>query len=121
MNPNAVAIDIQAAMPKDGNAVSMQLVPDTKALYGTVTAALSTASTITFQTASTTLPATSLIEVNALTAGVYLRWGTTAAAASSTNFDEYIQSGTTRHYAVPAGILAASFYSLTGSAVIIEK
>jgi hypothetical protein len=122
MNPNAVAIDIQAAMPRDGNAVAMQLTPDTKALKATYNASISSTAAVTLQTANTTTgtSATSLIEVSAITGGVFLKW-TSAASAATDGFDEYVQAGTTRHYAVPAGILIAQFISATGTLVLIEK
>jgi len=63
---------------------------------------------------------TSFLEVNAITNGLYMRY---AATASSTNFDEYIQSGATRHYVVPMGVTVISFIGDAGTAKLrlIEK
>ncbi len=108
-------------MPKDGNANAMQLTPATPALAVT-NESVTTHAEITLQVASATtgLPATSLIEVSAITNGICLRW---TSVATTSAFDEFIQAGTTRHYRVPVGVLVVSLVSQTGSAtaIVIEK
>ncbi len=106
---------IQAAMPRDGNANAMQLVPDTAALAVTNNGSISSHVEITLQATTT------LIEVSALSQGIFLRYGSTAVTTSA--FDEYIQAGTTRHYKVPAGITAVSVLQQAASAtlILIEK
>lgn len=121
MTTDQAPVRLQANMPKDGNAVSMQLTPGTLALAVTNTS-VATHSEITLQTASATtgLPATSLLEVSAITNGICLRWTSTATTSA---FDEFIQAGTTRHYRVPVGVLVVSLVAQTGSAtaIVIEK
>lgn len=89
-------------VPKDGNSVSLPLTPSALALAVTNNASLSSAQTITFN-ASTTF-----IEVNALSQGVFLRWG---AVPTSSAFDEYIQAGMTRHYVIPNDATTGVRYS----------
>lgn len=117
-----MAIELNATMPRDGNATAFPLVPDTKALKATYNTNISTALAVTLQTANTTtgLPATSLVEVSAITGGIFLRWTSTASAATD-GFDEFIQAGTTRHYVVPNGVLIVSLISATGTLALIEK
>lgn len=107
------------SMPKDDNATSMQLVPDKTAL------AITYDTTISSETEITLNAATRLIEVNAINEGVFLKYKTVAGgtAVSSTNFDEYIQSGSTRHYKIPLGItvIAVIERTTTANVVIIEK
>lgn len=112
----------QASMPRDGDSYPMQLTPGTVALKATYNTSISSNLAVTLQVASTTtgLPATSLIEVNAITGGIFLKWTSTASAATD-GFDEYIQAGTTRHYRVPTGVLIANFISATGTLALIEK
>lgn len=116
-NPLAdqAAITIQAAMPRDGNATAMQLVPATAAKAVTNNSSISSHVEITLQATTT------LIEVSALSQGIFLRYGSTAVTSSA--FDEYIQAGTTRHYKVPAGITAVSVLQQAASAtlILIEK
>lgn len=63
---------------------------------------------------------TTLIEVNAIGAGVFLKY---AAGATSSDFDEYIQEGQTRHYVRPSGVTVVSLIGRTsgGSAIVIQK
>ena len=113
--PDQTPLKIQATMPRDGNATAMQLVPDTTALAVTNNGSIGSSTTVTLQAT------TSLIEVSALSQGVYLKYGTTAVTSS--NFDEYIQAGTTRHYKIPAGITAVTVLqqAATATVIIIEK
>lgn len=64
--------------------------------------------------------ATSLIEVNAIYSGIFLKYAT---GVTTSNFDEFIQEGQTRHFVKPFGVTAISYIGRTtgGAAVIIEK
>lgn len=110
-----------ASLPRDNNQTGMQLTAPTAAFHVT-NSDVTTHVEVTLQTANTTtgLPATSLLEVSAITNGVFMRY---TSVATTSAFDEFIQAGTTRHYKVPAGVLIVSFVSQTGSAtvVLIEK
>lgn len=63
---------------------------------------------------------TSLIEVNAISNGMFMKY---AAGASSSDYDEYIQAGATRHYVIPSGVTVISFIGDAGTAKLrlIEK
>lgn len=93
-----------------------QLVPSVLALHVTSNDSITNgaAVNITLQTN------TSLIEVNAISNGMYMRY---QATASNSNFDEYIQSGTTRHYVIPDTKTVISFIGDAGTAKLrlIEK
>lgn len=103
-----------ARMPRDDNRNPIPLVPPSTALAVTVNASLASAVDITLNTATT------IIEVNALTQGVYMRYATTATTSV---FDEFIQAGSVRHYVKPAGVTVISFLQQAASAsiVVIEK
>jgi hypothetical protein len=60
------------------------------------------------------------IEVTAIGAGVFLKYGSTA---SSTTFDEFVGVGLTRTYVIPTGTTKVDFVqeSATGKIVIIQK
>lgn len=83
---------LQVQVPKDSAQVSLPIVPSLQSLAVTNNGSLASAASITLQAT------TSLIEVNTLSQGVYMRWG---AVPTTTAFDEYIQAGFTRHYVVP--------------------
>lgn len=102
------------SLPKDGNNVTSQLVPAKTAIAVTTNSSLSSAVNVTLQTTTT------FIEVNALSQGIYMRY---AATASSSNFDEYIQAGSTRHYFIPPSVTVVSFIEESASAKLklIEK
>ncbi len=110
----------KATVPIDGNAAKLPLTPSTLALAVTNNGSLSSSATITFNAG------TSLIEVSALSQGVFLKWGGTATSSS---FDEYIQAGFTRHYFIPintttgAPYTTAQFIQQAASAtiIVIEK
>jgi hypothetical protein len=101
-------------LPRGASNEHLQLVPSKEALATTVDASISSATTVSLNAD------TSLIEVNALAQGVYLKYGT---GASSSDFDEYIQAGLTRHYVVPNGVTQISVIEQASGAtvVIIEK
>lgn len=101
-------------MPRDNNHNAIPLVQNSRALAVTVDTTISAATDITLNTSTT------LIEVNALSQGVYMRY---QATASSTNFDEFIQAGAVRHYIKPYGVTVISFIEAAASAsiVVIEK
>lgn len=102
-------------LPRGANHDTVQLVPSTVANVVTNNAGIS-ASTIINLTVNA-----SIIEVNAIAQGIYLKYTTQAApvAVTSSNFDEYIQSGGIRHYVVPAGITAVTVIEAAPSATII--
>ncbi len=87
------AIIQRVSLPKDANGTSMQLVPAKTALATTYDTTISTTTQITFNAATT------LIEVTAITQAILLKWGTTAVTTS--NWDNVIAAGTTRHFIVP--------------------
>lgn len=60
---------------------------------------------------------TTFIEVSTITAGIFLRWGTSDASSSA--FDEYISPNQTRLYAVPSGTTAVNFIQSAANAVLI--
>lgn len=64
---------------------------------------------------------TTYIEVSAIAAGIFLRWGTGDASTSA--FDEYISPNQTRIYAIPDGTTAVNFIqaSANGILVVLEK
>lgn len=101
-------------LPTDDNNKPMQLVPPSDALATTVDTTISSATTVTLNAATT------LIEVNALSQGVYLKYGT---GVSSSDFDEFIAAGVTRHYVRPYGVSQISVIEQAASAtvIIIEK
>ncbi len=101
-------------LPRDANHNAVPLVPNTAALAVTVDTTISTATSLTLNVA------TSLIEVNALSQGIFMRY---AAGVTSSAFDEYIQAGSTRHYLVPKGVTIVSFIEQAASAtlIVIEK
>lgn len=121
-NPPAdqVVIKQKVAVPKDGNSVSLPLTPSALALAVTNNGSLSSSATITFNAAST------FIEVNALSQGVFMKWG---ATATSSSFDEYIQAGATRHYIIPVNQTTGTTYTTaqfiqqaaSATIIVIEK
>ncbi len=87
------AIIQRVSLPKDANGTPIQLVPAKVALATTYDTTISTSTQITFNAATT------LIEVTALAQAIFLKWGTTAV--TTTNWDNVITAGTTRHFVVP--------------------
>jgi len=102
-------------LPRDGNKNAIPLPQASAALARTNSGSNATAVTVTLNAATT------LIEISALAQGIYMRYGSTAVTSS--NFDEYIQAGSTRHYVKPTGVTALSLIEqASGSTVIvIEK
>jgi len=103
-----------APLPRDGNHEPVPLVPSRTALATTVDTTISSSTTVTLN-ASTTF-----IEVNALSQGIYMKYGATVSSAS---FDEYIQAGSVRHYFIPQGTTQVSFVeqAASGTLIVIEK
>lgn len=107
-------------LPRDANEKAMPLTPAVPALAVTNSSSLSSNLAITLNIS------TSMIEVNALSQGIFMRWG---AAATSSAFDEYIQAGSTRHYVVPTNLVTGTFYTTvqfiqqatTATVIVIEK
>lgn len=110
MNPN---------LPVDGNSKGLPLTPAKVAVAITYDTTISSDTTVTLNAATT------FIEVNAISQGIFMKWG---ATATSSAFDEYIQAGSTRHYVVPkdaAGLryTTAHFIEQASAAtlLVIEK
>lgn len=110
----------KSSVPLDGNSKPLPLTPAVTALAITYDTTVSSSTTVTFN-ANTTL-----IEVSAISQGVFLKWG---GAASTSSFDEFIQAGSTRHYVVPINsstnlpYTTAQFIEQAASAtlIVIEK
>lgn len=101
-------------LPGDANGNPLPITFASVALQTTYDTTISSSTTVTLHAA------TSLIEVSALSQGIFMKWG---ATASSSAFDEFIQAGTTRHYAVPSGQTTVQFIEQAASAtlIVIEK
>lgn len=61
-----------------------------------------------------------VIEVTALTKGIFMKWSGTA---SSSSFDEFIAADSTRAFVIPTGATTVEFIeqSATAGLVVIEK
>lgn len=105
---------VDKAMPNDASGRPMPLTPATTAVAITYDTTISSSTTVGLN------PMSSMIEVSALSHGVFMKWG---ATASSSAFDEYIQAGATRHYAIPNGQTTVQFIEQAASAtlIVIEK
>lgn len=107
-------------VPRDGSRTPLPLTPATTALAVTNSSSISGSTTVTFN-ASTTM-----LEVSALSQGIFMKWGATASSAS---FDEYIQAGFTRHYVIPINSSTGALYTTaqfiqqatTATLIVIEK
>lgn len=101
-------------LPSDQQGDMIPLTTPTSALAVTYDTSISAATDITLNAV------TALIEVTAITQGVFLRY---AATASSSAFDEFILADTTRHYVIPAGVTVISVIEETAGAkvIVIEK
>lgn len=105
------------SLPTDGNYKQFNSPPSalvTTALAVTYDASINSSTTVTLNTATTS------IEVTALLKGIFLKWGGTA---SSSSFDEFIAPDSTRVYQVPNGQTTVQFIEEAASAhlVVIEK
>lgn len=101
---------ITKAIPRDANRVPLQITIPTRAIAITYDATISASTTVTLNAS------TSILEVSAISQGIFMKWG---GAASSSSFDEYIQPGSTRHYAVPSGETSVQFIEQAASATLI--
>lgn len=101
-------------VPRDNSQAPLPLTPSVFAVAVTNNGSIASSSQITFNAATT------MIEVNALSQGIFMKWNGTATSSS---FDEYIQQGTTRHYVLPVGVTNAQFIQQAASAtlIVIEK
>lgn len=110
-------------MPQDKDSAKMQLVPAKAALASTYNSSLSSQVEVTLNTD------TSFIEVHAFNTPILMKYKTVAGgtAVSTSSFDECIDPGSTRNYAIPSigGVKVAvlAFIELSASAalVLIEK
>ena len=101
--------------PIDENSRVINEAPqDTLALAVTYNATISSSTTITLNVLTT------IIEVTAIGAGIYMKWG---ATATSTVFDEFIGANQTRTYVKPALQTSVQFLqeSATAKLIVIEK
>lgn len=113
----------KVVLPKDGNGIAAQLTPAVKPLKVTYNAAISSTLDITLQAGTT------LIEVSALAKAVLLRWGASAAVASTDNFSEIIQAGETRQFFVPIDTTTGNLFAhinlieqaASATVVVVEK
>lgn len=101
-------------VPRDASNAPLPLVPSITSVAVTTLSGVTSSNLVTFQTQST------LIEVSAISNGFFMKWG---ATASTLVFDEYIQSGATRHYVIPVGQGSAAFLQQATPAtyIVIEK
>lgn len=106
---------IPLEIPVDANYKELQNVPP-----AVVALAVTYDTTVSSSTAIALNTATSLIEVTALTKGIFMKWG---ATVSSTSFDEFIVADSTRAYVVPTGQTSVQFIEEAASAklIVIEK
>lgn len=100
--------------PINGKGETMPLVPAYTPLAVTYDATISSATDLVLN------GDTQLIEVTAIDAGIFMRYQSTA---SSTDFDEFIGAGQTRHFVKPNGVTTVSFIEevATAKLVVIEK
>ena len=91
-----------------------QLPPAIQPLAVTRDTSIDTATTVTLNAN------TGLLEVTALTSNIFLKYG---SGVTSSDFDEFILAGTTRHYAIPQGVTEISVIeeSTGGIIILIEK
>lgn len=106
-------------LPIDANYKEIPLVPSKISLATTYDTTISTSTQISLN------PSTSLIEVSALSQAILMKWGLTAVTTS--NFDNVIQAGSTRHFVIPVdtatGILftAVNFIEQSASATLMAS
>lgn len=88
--------------------------PKAPTLEETYDATISSSTEVTFATGSKS------IEVSAIDKGIFMKWG---AAATTSDFDEFIPANQTRVFIIPSGVLTAQFLeeSATAKLVVIEK
>jgi hypothetical protein len=110
----------KSSVPIDGNQKGLPLTPSAVPYAVTYDTTISGSTTVTLNAS------TFLIEVNAISQGIFMKWG---ATASSSAFDEYIQAGSTRHYVVPVNAATGVQYTTvqfieqaaSATLVVIEK
>ena len=102
-------------IPRDSNRNVVQITPARVALDETYDTTVSTSTELTLNTDTT------LIEVAAISQGIFLKWG--EDDVSSSDFDEFIPAGTLRHFYIPEGVVAVNFIEQAASAtlVVVEK
>lgn len=102
------------SLPVDANNRQISAPPAILPLKVTYDATISSTTAITLQAT------TSYLEVSAIAKGIMMAWG---RAATTSDFDEYISSDTTRIYIVPTGQTSVQFIEAAASAtlVVIEK
>lgn len=111
---------IDKKLPRDSDDVPMMLVPPVVALAEVYDTTISASTTVTFNAATT------ILEVSAITNGIFMKWG---GVASSSSFDEFIQAGSTRNYVIPNNASTGALYttaqfieqSAGAALVVIEK
>lgn len=102
-------------VPRDAGLTALPLTPDQAAKKIIVSSTMSASSVITLQTGTT------LLEVNAVNQGVFLKYG--SASVTTANADEYILPNTVRHYVLPSGTstVALKEEAATAKVIVIEK
>ena len=109
------------SIPTDENVQAIQLVPAKVALEETTNDSVTTSASVEI----TLNASTKFLEINALDAGVFMKYGT--SDASSSDYDEYIMANTVRHYVIAAeglvGITAINLIAdgATAKVRVIEK
>lgn len=97
------AIKQKVTLPRDSNAVAIQLAPAKVALDETYDATISASTEITLN-ASTTY-----IEVTAIDKAICMKWGTTDA--STTDWDHMIPANWMQGFVVPIDTSTGEFYT----------
>jgi hypothetical protein len=86
--------------------------PKAPTLTSTYDASISSSTSITLNTASTT------INVSAIDKGIFMKWG---ATASSSAFDEFIPANQTRTFVILSTTVQFIEESATAKLIVIEK
>lgn len=102
--------DNKPRIPRDSGTHPIPLIPDRAAIVTTINASVDSAVDIVLNSRCT------LVEVNAVTQGIYIKWSATATAASS---DSFVAANTVRHFVVPPATQTISVISETAGAKLI--
>jgi hypothetical protein len=101
--------------PREDGGEIMQLSPAQAALGRTYDTTISTATSVTRATGA------KLMEIQAISNGIFVRYLTAAdtTAVTNANFDEHILADTIRHFFFPDNCTAVSFLEDTSAATLI--
>ncbi len=102
-------------LPRDDEGDQINLPPDKSILAKTYDTTISADTQVALNSS------TRLVEISAITQGILFKNKTASGgtAVSTTNFDGFVASGSTRHYVVPEGITHMSFIEQAASATLI--